>query len=213
MNEIAFNNYADFDPFWEAGGSKFFLTRDLIVRDNFVHRNDGTGLWTDIDNIGAVFEKNVVTDNGLRGIQHEISFNVVERNGLDFDDWLWGAQILVQNSSGVEVYDNKVVVAPSGGDGIALIQQNRGGSEIGPCITVNNRIYNNEITYLGVVGQSGAVADFNQDSMLSGGNSFNFNTHRVNNPNRRHWAWGGFFNWAGFQSSGQEADGRIGPLP
>lgn len=214
-NEIAFNNYADFDPFWEAGGTKFFLTRNLIVRGNFVHRNDGTGLWTDIDNVGVLFEKNVVTDNGLRGIQHEISFdavirdNVVERNGLDFDDWLWGAQILVQNSSGVDVYDNEVVVSAAGGDGIALIQQDRGGSEVGPYITVNNRVYNNQITYLGAVGQSGAVADFDQDGMLAGGNTFNFNVHRVANPNRRHWAWGGFLNWNGFKASGQEGDGAL----
>ena len=218
-NEIAFNNYADFDPFWEAGGSKFFLSRDLIVRDNFVHRNDGSGLWTDIDNLGVLYEKNVVTDNGLRGIQHEISFdaitrdNVVEHNGLDFDDCLWGAQILVKNSSGVEVYDNKVVVAAEGGDGIALIQQDRGGSEIGPYITVNNRVYNNEITYLGSVGESGAVADYREASMLSGGNSFNFNTHRVRNPNRQHWAWGEFLSWQAFLSAGQEPNGQLGSIP
>lgn len=217
-NEIAFNNYADFDPFWEAGGSKFFLTRDLVVRGNFVHRNDGSGLWTDIDNVGVLYEKNVVTDNGLRGIQHEISFdavireNVVERNGLDFDDWLWGAQILVQNSSGVEIYDNKVVVAAEGGDGIVLIQQDRGGSNVGPYNTANNRIYNNEITYLGAVGQSGAVADFDENALLTSGNSFNFNTHRVSNPNRRHWAWGDFLTWDEFLQSGQEPDGALGAV-
>ncbi|MBI1356919.1 MAG: hypothetical protein GC160_21475 [Acidobacteria bacterium] len=217
-NEIAHNNYADFDPFWEAGGTKFFHSRDIVVRGNFVHRNSGTGLWTDIDNVGALYEDNVVTDNGLRGIQHEISFsaiirnNVVERNGLDFDDWLWGAQILVQNSSGVEVYGNRVVVAAEGGDGIALIQQDRGGSQLGSYVTRNNSVHDNDITYLGGRGQSGAVADYRESSMLFGGNSFDSNVHRVVNAQRQHWAWGPSVNWTGFRAAGQEQNGALGSV-
>lgn len=218
-NEIAYNNYADFSPSWEAGGTKFFLSRNLTVRGNFVHRNNGPGLWTDIDNVGTLYENNVVTDNSQQGIQHEISFdaiirnNTVERNGLAFDDWLWGAQILVQNSSNVEVYGNQVVVAAEGGDGIALIQQDRGGSALGPYVTRNNRVYDNEIAYLGGSGQSGAVADFDQEAMLRGGNSFNLNLHKVSNPRRRYFAWGDSLNWDGFRGAGQEADGQLEFLP
>ncbi len=218
-NEIAYNNYADFAPAWEAGGTKFFLARNLIVRGNFVHRNDGPGLWTDIDNLGVLYEDNVVTDNTHQGIQHEISFdaiirnNTVERNGTAFDEWLWGAQILVQNSSNVEVYGNQVVVDSQGGDGIVLIQQSRGAGSLGAYITRNNRVHDNQITYLGGGGQSGAVADFDQDAMLRGGNEFNLNLHNVANPRRRHFAWGDSLNWDGFRNAGQEADGQLGTLP
>ena len=51
------------------------------------------------------------------GIKHEISYdaiirnNIVAGNGGSFDEWLWGSQILVQNSSNVEVYGNFVEVA------------------------------------------------------------------------------------------------------
>ncbi len=218
-NEIAYNNYAEFSPSWEAGGTKFFLSRNLTVRGNFVHRNDGPGLWTDIDNVRTVYENNVITDNSQQGIQHEISFdaiirnNTVERNGLAFDDWLWGAQILVQNSSNVEVYGNQVVVAAEGGDGIVLIQQDRGGSAMGPYVTRNNRVRDNEISYLGARGQGGAVADFDQEAMLVGGNSFNSNTYRVASPNRRYWVWGDALNWTAFQAAGQETNGQRATLP
>ena len=49
--EIAFNNYAGYDAFWEGGGTKFWRNKRLIVRDSCVHDNNGPGLWSDIDNI------------------------------------------------------------------------------------------------------------------------------------------------------------------
>ncbi|HZD52646.1 MAG TPA: right-handed parallel beta-helix repeat-containing protein, partial [Woeseiaceae bacterium] len=54
--EIAFNNYAGYDPGWEAGGTKFGATTGLIVRNSCVHHNEGPGLWTDYDNIGTLYE-------------------------------------------------------------------------------------------------------------------------------------------------------------
>ena len=38
-NEVAYNNYAGYDWFWEAGGAKFMVTKRLTVRGNFVHHN------------------------------------------------------------------------------------------------------------------------------------------------------------------------------
>ena len=167
-----------------------------MIRGNSVHDNRGAGLWTDIDNVNVLYEDNVVADNELRGIQHEISFaavirnNVVEGNGLGFDEWLWGAQILIQNSSGVEVYGNRIVVAGEGGDGIALIQQNRGAGPLGPYLTRNNVVRDNEITHLGERGQNGAVADYREADMLEGGNRIDSNTYRVAGPSKRYWGLG-----------------------
>ena len=131
--EIAFNNYAGYNSGWEAGGTKFWETKDLIVRDSCIHHNGGPGLWTDNDNIGALYEGNKVFMNADDGIKHEISYdatirnNIVAHNGTSgFDIWLWGSQILIQNSSNVEVYGNLVEVSDGFGNGIGVIYQDRG---------------------------------------------------------------------------------------
>src|SRR4029077_9543309 len=49
-NEIAGNNTHGFDPAWEAGGTKFVRTENLMFVHNCVHDNMGGGIWTDIDN-------------------------------------------------------------------------------------------------------------------------------------------------------------------
>ena len=73
-NEIAYNNTAGFTTGWEAGGLKFVLTNGLIVRGNFSHHNDGTGIHCDIDCINTLIENNRVEDNNWRGIFYEISY-------------------------------------------------------------------------------------------------------------------------------------------
>lgn len=168
--EVAYNNYAGFATGWEAGGFKFVRSDGLIVRNTCVHHNIGIGMWTDIDNINIVFEGNTVFENTGPGISHEISFaatirnNIIARNGLSYDVWLWGSQILIQNSRDTEVYGNTVEMAASSGNGIGLIQQNRGDSEkgYGPWITRNNRVHHNQIIHLGDHGMSGMVVDYGE---------------------------------------------------
>jgi len=62
-NEIAFNNYAGYAYGWEAGGSKFAFTKNLVVRNNYVHDNKGPGLWTDIENENTFYEHNHTKSN------------------------------------------------------------------------------------------------------------------------------------------------------
>src|SRR5262245_28420776 len=51
-NELAANGFwSGIDPLWEAGGFKFSDTDNLVARGNYVHDNNGTGLWTDTNNI------------------------------------------------------------------------------------------------------------------------------------------------------------------
>jgi hypothetical protein len=135
-NEIAFNNTAGYEWSWEAGGAKFVKTRNLVVRANYVHHNDGPGLWTDIDNVESRYQQNLITRNSAAGIFHEISYqaviegNTVSRNGLgQASEWLWGAGIQIADSSGVEVRDNLVV---GNANGIVGIQQERGDGTHGP---------------------------------------------------------------------------------
>jgi parallel beta-helix repeat protein len=177
-----------------------------------VHHNQGPGLWTDIDNIRTTYDGNVVTDNEEVGIYHEISYdavirnNTVMRNGKKFWVWLWGAQILLSGSQNVEVYGNRVVVDASGGNGIALIQQNRGTGKFGPYRTRNNWVHHNEVTYLGMEGASGAVADFDEAGLLSSNNRFDYNIYHLPADWNR-WFWGDETDWVGFRASGHEANG------
>ena len=79
-NEIAYNGFAGYDPFWGSGGSKWVYTSHLVVRGNFSHHNRGPGLWTDINNIHTLYENNTVEDNERGGIFHEISYDATIRN-------------------------------------------------------------------------------------------------------------------------------------
>jgi hypothetical protein len=151
-NEIAFNNTAGYEWGWEAGGTKFVKTRNLVVRSNYVHHNDGPGLWTDIDNLESRYQQNLVTRNSAAGIFHEISYqaviegNTVSRNGLgQGSEWLWGAGIQIADSSGVEVRDNLVV---GNANGIVGIQQDRGEGSHGPYLLRDLWVHDNRVVML-----------------------------------------------------------------
>jgi hypothetical protein len=214
-NEIAHNNFAQFLAGWEAGGTKFVRTDRLIVRNNFVHRNGGPGLWTDIDNVNVTFENNLVTYNAEAGIFHEISFAAVIRNNVVMFNspastpWLYGAQILISSSSGAEVYGNRVVVSSTGGNGITLIQQARGSGPLGAYVTQNNTVRDNTIAYMDAIGQTGAASDSsNSQSIFSANNRFDGNRYFVNNTSYRHWGWANSQRtWDDFRRLGQEANG------
>jgi parallel beta-helix repeat protein len=126
------NNTKELDPGWEAGGMKitgnYGGVHNLVIENNEVYENNGPGIWIDIDGDNVEIRDNRVHDNQRAGILYELSFNarihgnVVYNNGLGFDEWGFGAGIVVQNSSGVEVFDN---VVAWNADGIAIISQQR----------------------------------------------------------------------------------------
>lgn len=216
-NEISFNNWAGFDISWEAGGTKFAQTDHLIARKNQVHDNAGAGLWVDVDCIHTLLEDNVVENNLGGGIQYEISYagtirdNTVRNNANFASPWMWGAQILLMNSRDVEVYLNTVEVPADRGNGIGIIQQNRGAGAYGPHLAANNYVHNNSVVYRGSPnGTSGVVGDYNQESLLRGENNrFDYNTYRVTDASAAHWMWGGFETWEGMRKLGQELHGHM----
>jgi parallel beta-helix repeat protein len=216
--EIAFNNYAGYDPFWEGGGTKFWSTNGLVVRDSCVHHNAGPGLWTDNDNIGVSYEGNKVFLNQQEGIKHEISYegtirnNIVVRNGTGrFDDWLWGSQILIQDSSNLRVYGNFVEVSNEFGNGIGVIYQDRGEGAYGPWRAVNNSMYRNTIIHLGSRGLNGIVTDTEDDSFWKHAhNKFDLNTYIVADPGSKHWTSNNWDqSWDDVESLGFEASGVL----
>jgi hypothetical protein len=214
-NQVSFNSWAGFDPGWEAGGMKFGLTTNLIVRGNSVNHNAGPGIWADVGNINTLIESNVVTNNTYgSGIVDEISYSAIIRyNTVSYNTmpglvWLWASQILIQNSQNVQAYGNTVEVLSTGGNGIGIIQQSRGSGAYGPYLAINNSVHNNIIIYWGSPGSSGEVADYNEATLLqSGNNSFDYNAyHTFNYP--YDWVWGAdVVTFAGFQRAGQELHG------
>jgi hypothetical protein len=211
-NELAWNNYAGFAVTWEAGGSKFASTTNLLVQSNYVHDNAGPGLWTDTNNVGTIYEGNTVINNQNMGIEHEISYdaiirnNIVKDNGNISTNWLWNAQIDIQNSSNVEVYGNTVEVPAGGGNGIVIINQERGSGTLGPWVAANNYVHDNTIINLGDQGKSG-MAD-SSAGRLAVGNRFDRN-HYILHDNAivRHWVWLDMAHWRDLQAAGQEVHG------
>jgi parallel beta-helix repeat protein len=169
-NDIARNNTGGFDPGWEAGGAKWAVTNHLVVEHNDVHDNNGPGLWTDIDARDTTYADNVVRNNARAGIFHEISGsaiirgNVVTGNGHGFDTWLWGSGILLAGSHNVHIRGNRLA---GNAEGIGLIQQDRGNSEVdGTARTLHDiAISRNVITMSG--GNSGGVTDDGFESMFT----------------------------------------------
>ncbi len=214
-NQIRDNNWAGFDWMWEAGGAKVVASDGVTFRGNVVEDNVGPGLWTDIDTIQVLYEQNVVSGNAYAGIMHEISDaatirgNWVAENGLAFDDWLWGSQILISTSRNTEIYDNTVIIAAGGGNGITLVQQDRGAGSQGVYRTENVHVEDNEILHLGSAGLTGAAADHDPDGLFAAGNRFERNAyHGERVADGWHWAWQGrTLDWRGWRAAGHDRTG------
>ncbi|HET7232153.1 MAG TPA: right-handed parallel beta-helix repeat-containing protein [Longimicrobium sp.] len=212
-NEIAWNNYAGFDPAWEAGGTKFVRTRDLVVRGNRVHHNHGHGLWADIDNIATLYEANIVEDNDYSGIFHEISYaavirgNRAARNGFGGAQWVDGAGILVSSSRDVEVYGNTVT---GNRNGITALQGDRGSGAYGAHELANLYVHDN-VVELGA-GRQGVVQNNGSSAVFTSMNvRFAHGTYRLGSVsapflwNDRAVGEGG---WKGY---GMDVDGTFTP--
>jgi len=211
-NEIAWNNYAHVAWWWEAGGSKFSYTTNLMVRNNCVHHNYGPGLWTDINNVSVTYEGNVVFSNDGEGIFHEIGYaswihnNMVGLNGSLPRGWLFSSNILLSTSSDGVVENNYVEVAQGYGNAIGIIWQNRP-----PWAATNNAVRNNEIRFLGTAGQQGAVADFDPAwSAMWGATSFAGNAYHMPDTSQAYFKWqNSDTTFSGFQSYGEDSGGTV----
>jgi parallel beta-helix repeat protein len=178
-NLIAFNNYAGYDPNWEAGGAKWVRSKHVLVQRNRVVGNRGPGLWSDGDDIYITYANNRITGNTGPGILHEISYNalirdnVVRRNGSDGGGWVDGAGILLSNSSNVRVEHN---VVSRNRDGIGLTQTDRGSGTYGPYEIRNDIVRGNRITM--DKGHTGLVQNVGDSSFFTQkGNAFDRNVY------------------------------------
>jgi nitrous oxidase accessory protein NosD len=222
-NEIAYNNTANVDPAWEAGGAKFVLTNYLVVRGNFVHHNNGIGLWSDISSYHTLYENNRIEDNAFAGIFVELTYraiirkNVVTRNGFSQPEpaWVLGAGIMLANSSDVEIYDNTVV---DNRQGITGYHQVRGVTPYEASLpkphglwnTRNNYIHDNDITMrVGMTGMAQDV-DLSADMFELWNNRFANNRYLLPTSNALPFAWRNTpMTAAQWVSAGQDAFGTF----
>ena len=218
-NEMTGNNYARFAEGWEAGGGKWTAVQNMTIRNNRVSDNLGFGLWIDIDASGVNLEGNIVTNNDSGGILYEISRqgtiqnNIVALNGNGAGcrtPWLFCGQITVSTSSSVKVLENTIVVGQRG-NGITVLDQERGAGEFCWRVARDNTVSDNVVTYLSRQGVSGAGSD--RDKVFQNNNIFDGNTYFAGDGTEAdmRFVWGEqIIDWAGLQQRGAEKHGRIG---
>jgi parallel beta-helix repeat protein len=200
-NEVSYNNTRLFDDA-NQGGAKWTATTNLIVRNNYFHHNNHTGIWLDSNHFGALVENNQVDYNTYHGIHFEVSCsgtirgNSVEGNGE--------TGIFVNSSQNTEVVNNRVA---NNGDGIRVWAEDRGD---GACnwIAQNVHVHDNHVTMQS--GQSGLQRSSGQGSEVFTNGSIRFEDNQYDIPDMA----GRFFNWAGsartwaeWQSYGQDLGG------
>jgi parallel beta-helix repeat protein len=213
-NEIAFNAWNGTDCTWECGGAKWGDVSNLTVSNNYVHDNQGDGLWTDVGCTAITYEGNRIENNFYAGISHEISGaavikdNTFKGNGKNAFDWGWNGQIQIQNSSGTKVYGNTLVLdADKGGNGIMIIQQDRGSNHM----PHDNAVHDNDVT---MAGGPGAVAGWFADYKVKsfGKNNVFASNHyhvRPHGAAKQVWAPNGWKTFAAWQATGQDAHSTV----
>lgn len=217
-NEIARNNWAGINPYWDAV-TKFAYNEDLVIEDNFIHDNFyGKGIWIDIDNVRATVRRNIIYNNGSNGVYVEISGSaVVEDNWTGFngttDDSTnntYHANIFVANTPDVTIQRNIVVVG-SVGNGIAAQSTDRGGGVFGVYYLRNLRVVDNTIIFTSQnSGNVGIEAFWDADAVLrQNSNLFERNTYHIAATNTyQRFYFDGRGDFARFQTRGMERTGQ-----
>lgn len=98
------NNKAGFDTGHSAGGLKVTSSRGVTVRDSDVSRNNGPGIWTDLDTEYVTISRNLVERNGRAGIEIELSRKVNVLGNVTLDNGEAGIWVL--ESQDVQVLHN-----------------------------------------------------------------------------------------------------------
>jgi Right handed beta helix region len=215
-NEIAFNVWNGTDCAWECGGAKWAEVTEWFVLGNYVHDNQGDGLWADIDSEQMLFKNNRIENNLLAGLSIEISSHAIvdqnsfSGNGATAFQWGWDGQVQIQNSWGVEVEDNTFVLDPAhGGNGVIVIQQKRGARNM----PRDNNVHDNDFTMTGGEGAlAGWFADYKPDAFAST-NTFDNNHYHVYAPDGAFWSANEAVDFAQWQESGQDVHSTLDQAP
>lgn len=235
-NEVAFNNTlngcdgvggnvclgtpnaSNYDPNWAAGGMKFLQSDGLQFKNNYVHDNNGPGIWFDAYNDHCVVDGNRVENNAYAGIFYEISYNGTISNNIVTNNGGSGsiarAGILVSASSYVEVFGNTL---SGNSNGIVGLQANRGvapsGRDQGPLggqlLVYNLWVHDNTVTIqkgiTGLVDQVGDGGIFNRN------NRYDRNTYYLSGRTATFLDQDGTVSATRWQSRGFDLNGIFNP--
>jgi hypothetical protein len=117
--EFSFNNNLHFansnGGYWGSGAIKCVQTTGLVVRNVFSHDNFSDGFWTDVNNVGTLYENNTIVRNERFGIFHEISCSVEVRGNVLQDNANDG--LFIHSSIDANVHHNTF-----GGNGDAGVE-------------------------------------------------------------------------------------------
>jgi parallel beta-helix repeat protein len=219
-NEIAYNNTAYFGNghYASFGAGKCALTTNLVFRNNYSHHNRGPGAWTDINNVGCLYEGNRLDSNYSRGLFHEISYacvirnNVIRWNGfLNTGNKVSAgdrAGIVLADSRDVEVYGNTV---EGNVNGIMCIDAARDAShpsDLGVHNPENLWIHDN--TVVQPTGRAGGCADSdpNHDPTTAAANNrWDRNRYTLSATTKFRWLGNLDTMWLGWRGAGQDPNG------
>lgn len=191
------NNYAEFDPGWDAGGIKILTSTGSVVRNSTISGNNGFGLWFDWDNKDVVVSQNRILDNARAGLFYEASYDALIRDNLiasnndsgDTGD-LWSADLVITSSSNVLVSGNTVI--SDVGAGIGMMQHARTDGTYGAHQSWNNAVTHNTLV-MAVSGQNGFYAETPRGTY--GGNVWDFNDYVTKIGTTLYFTWDGGYYW------------------
>lgn len=108
-NEVARNNSEAHDPAFDAGGLKFSGAEDIMIRNNYVHDNYGTGLWADGFNRHMEFRGNLVIQN-VNPVGYNGPDDAPDAHGIFFEisDYgvIVGNRVKGNNGAGIQVSES-----------------------------------------------------------------------------------------------------------
>ncbi len=217
-NEIAYNNNRGYNSEWDAGGLKFAYMIGSTISGNYVHDNQGVGIWCDLESVGNVISNNLVINSigyngdpgGGNGIMYEVSHGqtIISNNVVSGCN---GIGIFISNSNNVEVRGNTVTVGATNSSyfgGIVAVNEARGYSAYAPyplleCRNLN--VHQNTIIHTTDTAPDGINCG---QSIVSPNWTFNNNVYLVPNQTTAFWRFdtaGGStqtYIWTALQTAG-----------
>jgi parallel beta-helix repeat protein len=210
-NEFAFNAARRAEFPGDSANSKWAMVTNTTVRGNYVHDNNGNGIWFDGWHSGILIEDNVVRNNVGNGIFSEIGGQTVIRNNV-----VAGSHrgIYISESHDTEIYGNRI---ESTDRAVALFQD---GNRISENDLYNNFIHDNTfrvpVTGILAAPMATALTCSNLTSTqcasysTSRGNRFEGNEYHVSTVGNRSWYWkNASKTWTEWQAEGQDLTGKL----
>jgi len=198
-NEVAFNGSGAANN----GGSKWFESSGLIIRNNYFHDNNYAGIWLDTNNVNAVVTNNVSSNNVGFGIHDEVNcnslyqYNTARNNG--------DAELKIVASNGTSLLDNVV------GGTIAVWHQARSASSC-PGGLANITVRGNKVDLPGGTTTNDLTGVFACCGAIGNGltqvKEWNSNTYTATNTTAIHFQYSGTNVGFGGWKSGTGFDGN-----